>query len=346
MRRPAVATVLTAHSWEEEFISFIRDGAGLRVVTRAYEPEEVMRRAPDVVVVGSETSWISPTHVRAWKRRGIRVLGLHPLGDQPGKELLERGGADAILPETTSAVGLLRTVQALSVDRSRVLPDGALVAVTGPRGAPGRTELALALALGTTDRARTLIIDLDPPSIGLRLGLGPRPSLLEVLDRVRIKGTPLPVRRVDALSVLTGIEGGPLAPSLRWELIQAALDTHDLVIADLGPWPQNAAILRSATTAVLVCDASPTGMVRARSVVEDWIGPTPRVVVNRATAGEATRRMAREALGLEPELRVPYLEPVRKASLNNELPPARLVDRMADLGLSALIKQTSGDLVS
>lgn len=336
MRRPAVATVLTSHSWEEEFVSFVRDGAGLRVVARAYEPEEVIRRSPDVVLVGSETSWISPTHVRAWRRRGIRVLGLHPPGDQPGRDLLERGGADAILPETTSVVGLFRTIQALSIDCPPTAAEGTLVAVTGPRGAPGRTELAVALALATARRAKTLLIDLDPPAIGLRLGLGPHPSLLEALDSVRARETPLPVRRFNRLSILTGVEGGPLAASLRWELIRAALDAFDVVIADLGPWPHNDAVLHSAATAVLVCDAGATGMVRARHVVEEWVGPTPQVVLNRATADERTLRTAREALGLEPAHAIPYLESIRRASTRGEPPPAQLIERMDDLGLSAL----------
>lgn len=336
MRRAGVATVLTANPWEEDFVAFARDGAGLRVVARAYEPEEVIRRAPDIVVVGSETSWISPTHVRAWRRRGIKVLGLHPPGDGPGRELFHLGGADAILPETTSMVGLFRVVQALSVVESSAVSEGTLVAVTGPRGAPGRTEMALALALGAADRHRTLLVDLDPPSIGIRLGLGPRPTLLDALDEVRTGGGMPPVRRVGPLSILTGVQGGPLAAPLRWELIRASLDSFDLVIADLGPWPQSDAILRKSSTAILVCDASPTGMVRARTLVQDWAGPTPRVLLNRGGDDERTRHLAREALGLEPAVTIPYLESVRTASLEAALPPALLIDQTAGMGLSAL----------
>jgi len=339
VRRAAVATVLTAHPWEEDFVAFARDGAGLRVVARAYEPEEVIRRAPDVVVVGSETSWISPTHVRAWRRRGVKVLGLHPVGDGPGQELFRRGGADAILPETTSMVGLYRAVQALSVVEPSTLTEGALVAVTGPRGAPGRTEMALALAFGAADRHRTLLVDLDPPSIGIRLGLGPHPTLLEALDEIRADGVPPPVRRVGPLSILAGVEGGPLVAPLRWELIRASLDSFDLVVVDLGPWPHNEAVIRNARSAVLVCDAGPTGMVRAASMVHDWIGASPRLIVNRVVDDEDTRHVARRALGLEPAVLVPLLEPVRSASLECQPPPALLIDRVGRLGLSALSGQ-------
>ncbi len=343
MRRAAVATVLTAHLWEEDFVAFLRDGAGLRVVARAYEPEEVIRRAPDVVVVGSETSWISPTHIRAWRRRGIKVLGLHPVGDGPGRELFQRGGADAILPETTSMVGLFRAVQALSVVEPSVLAEGTLVAVTGPRGAPGRTEMALALAFGAADRQRTLLVDLDPPSIGIRLGLDPHPTLLEALDEIRADGVPPPVRRVGPLSILAGVEGGPLVAPLRWELVRASLNSFDLVVADLGPWPQNDSVIRNARSAVLVCDAAPTGMVRASAMVNDWVGPPPRVLVNRAIDGEQTRRMVRQALGLEPAVVIPYLEAVRSASLKGDQPPGLLIGQVARMGLSALPAQANGE---
>lgn len=336
MRRPAIATVLTAQPWEENLVAFVRDGAVLRIVTRAYEPEEVIRRTPDVVVVGSETSWISPTHIRAWRRRGIKVLGLHPAGDGPGRELFHLGGADAVLPETTSMVGLFRAVQALSLIERSAGSEGTLVAVTGPRGAPGRTEMALALALGASDRHRTLLVDLDPPSIGIRLGLGPHPTLLDAVDEVRAGGETPPVRRIGPLSILTGVQGGPLAAPLRWELIRASLDSFDLVIADLGPWPQSDAILRESAAAILVCDASPTGMVRARTLVQDWVGPTPRVLLNRGDDDERTRRLAREALGLEPAVTIPYLESVRAASLEAALPPALLIDQTAGIGLSTL----------
>jgi hypothetical protein len=341
VRRASVATVLTAHPWEEDFVAFIRDGAGLRVVARAYEPEEVIRRAPDVVVVGSETSWISPTHVRAWHRRGVKVLGLHPVGDEPGRELFQRGGADIILPETTSMVGLFRAVQALSVVESSILNEGTLVVVTGPRSAPGRTEMALALAFGAADRQRTLLVDLDPPSIGIRLGLGPHPTLFEALDGIRADGVPPPVRRLGPLSILAGVEGGPLADPLRWELIRASLDSFDLVVADLGPWPHNEAVIRNARSTVLVCDAGPTGMVRAAAMVHDWIGVPPRLIVNRVVDDEDTRQMARRALGLEPAILVPFLESVRSASLKSQPPPAILVDRVGGLGLSALSGQSN-----
>jgi Mrp family chromosome partitioning ATPase len=329
--RASVATVLTSHRWEEEFVSFVRDGAGFRVVTRAYEPEELTRSSADVIVIGSETSWISPVHVRTWRRRGIRVVGVHPPGDEPGRQLLERGGADTILPETTSVVGLFRAVQALSIVDAPPTSEGTIVSVTGPRGAPGRTEIALAFALDASTRQRTLLVDLDPPSLGVRLGLSPTPSLSEALEITRMDGMSPPVRRMGALSILTGVEGGPLAASLRWELIRSALDTFDLVVADLGPWPHNSGVLRNSGEALIVCDPGPTGMVRAATMVSDWHGPTPLPILNRADPTDETLRMARRALGLEPAAVVPFLESVRAASHHCAPPPAELIRALSSL---------------
>jgi hypothetical protein len=324
MRRSSVATVLTAHGWEEDFVSFVRDTAGLRIITRAYEPQEAVRRSPDVIVVGSETSWISPTYVRTWKRNGIGVVGLHPMGDEPGRRLFEDAGADIVLPETTPSVALFRIVQAISVAEQSVESEGTLVSVTGPRGAPGRTEIALAIATSIAEQSRTLLIDLDPPSLGIRLGIGPRPTLADTFDRMRVTGALSPVRRIGPLSVLAGVEGGPLAASLRWELIQSSLGIFDFVVADLGPWPQNDRLLERSHSAILVCDTSPTGLVRAGTIAENWTGPTPLLVLNRAAPADVG--IARQAMGLEPVAIIPHLDALVPKSSRSQHPPHTLVE--------------------
>jgi hypothetical protein len=329
MNRTAVATVLTAHAWEETFVSFARESAAVRIVARAYEPSDVTRHSPEVVLAGSETSWIGPSHVKAWRRAGIRIVGLHPPGDQPGRSLFERAGADTVLPETTPVLALLRTIRALSVLDRQIAPEGALIAVTGPRGAPGRTEIALALAWESARERRTLLVDLDPPSLGIRLGLGPHPTLSDAFNVVRTTGDLPPLNRVGPVSVLAGLEGGPLAAALRWELMRSALGSFDVVVADLGPWPQGKPIVDHASAAILVCDATPTGMVRAASVAEQWSGPTPLLIVNRA--GQADVTMARRAVGLEPSGVVPPLECVRSASGRSEGPPEALLDLIAPI---------------
>ncbi|NOY56981.1 MAG: hypothetical protein GXP34_13500 [Actinobacteria bacterium] len=331
MSRASVATVLSARPWEEVFVSFARETAAVRVVARAYEPEEATRRSPGVIVAGSETPWVCPAIVKAWRRRGIRVVGIYPAGDEPGRQLFETAGADEILPDDTSSLRLLRTVQALSVAAPPISPEGTLVAVTGPRGAPGRTEIAIAIAWGAARGHRTLLVDLDPPSLGIRLGLRPHPGLADAFDAVRSFGE-LPddhARIVGPISVLAGIDGGPLTAALRWELVRSALGSFDVVVVDLGPWPQGETILRQADTAVLVCDAGPTGLIRASMLVDAWQGPTPIPLVNRADDPAATTREVRQALGLEPAGLIPTLASIRAAARQTSAPPRELIEQVA-----------------
>lgn len=336
MMRSSVATVLTARAWEELFVSFARETAALRVVTRAYEQEEVTKRQPGVIVAGSETPWVSPALVKAWRRKGIRVVGIYPAGDQPGKRLFETAGADATISDDAPALSLVRTVQALSLSAPQASPGGTLLAVTGPRGAPGRTEISIAIAWAAASTHRTLLVDLDPPSLGIRLGLRPRPALGQALDALRSDGD-LPsnlIRSVGPVSVLTGVDGGPLTTSLRWELVRAALGAFDVVVVDLEPWPHGGKTLRHADAAVLVCDASPAGMVRAATLVGAWTGPTPLVVVNRADDSGAAVRAARRSLGLEPVTLIPTLGSVRAAMHNAAEPPPELVEYVAPIHCS------------
>lgn len=147
MNRPRIATVLSAREWEPRFVDAARRDPTVRVVRRAYEVQDLERAAPlDGVVVGSETSWITSTLVRSIRRRGTRVIGVYPTGDGPGRDLLHRGGADIALPDTTPPEDLLSAARLTAMEDLQPDRAGRLISVTGPRGAPGRTEVAVSLA--------------------------------------------------------------------------------------------------------------------------------------------------------------------------------------------------------
>jgi hypothetical protein len=73
---PRVATVLSARDWESGLVSLAKETAEVRMVLRAYRPEEVEEEAHrlDVVVAGAETSWVTPARIATWRRRGLRVV--------------------------------------------------------------------------------------------------------------------------------------------------------------------------------------------------------------------------------------------------------------------------------
>ena len=187
MNRPRIATVLSAREWEPRLVDAARRDPTVRVVRRVYEPEDLERAAPiDIVVVGAETSWITSSRIKSLRRNGTRVIGVYPSGDGPGRALLERGGADAAIPDSTPPEDLLQTATAVAAASLTCVRAGRLISVTGPRGAPGRTEIAVALAkeLATTKTTALVDLDFEAPGVGLRLGLRPGPGLHDLVDDV------------------------------------------------------------------------------------------------------------------------------------------------------------------
>ncbi len=142
-----VATVLSARPWEARLVAMARAAGSIRVVGRLYQPEDLDRlRQVDVLVVGAETSWATPARVRSWRNRGIAVLGVVPEGDMPAAARFTASGAMVTL-EQAPLQSLLAAIRIAASRRDLVSGgQGRLAAVVGTRGAPGVTEVSLALA--------------------------------------------------------------------------------------------------------------------------------------------------------------------------------------------------------
>ena len=316
MNRPRIATVLSAREWEPKLVDAARRDPTVRVVRRAYEPQDLDRAGPlDIVVVGAETSWITPSRIRSIRRSGTRVVGVYPSGDRPGHELLRRGGVDVALPDSTPAEDLLSAASMVAADSLPSIQAGRLISVTGPRGAPGRTEVAVALAQTIARKTPTAIVDLDidAPGVAFRLGLGPGPGLVDLVDAARSGDQEWQSTGPGRLTVV----GGSGLPSTHSgstfntaELLDTVLTSFTVSVADIGPWRIDNSTLSTSDATVLVCDAHPTSLIRAARLVHDWEGPVPYVVLNRAGSppDETTLRTARRALGLEPHTTLPHVE--------------------------------------
>jgi len=324
---PRVATVLSARDWESGLVVQAKETAELRLVLRAYRPEEVEEEAHrlDVVVAGAETTWVTPARLAAWRRRGLRVVGIFPCGDDPARRRLVAGGADRVLPDDTPAGEVVRVIRLLQ-PATAVAPApaaGRVALVTGPRGAPGRTEVALALALRWAARQRTLLLDLDldAPGLAVRLGRAPRPDLLDAAEAVHETGA-LPPRLVvpfGPLGVVVGStrrDDGLLPPHAAADVAAAAAALAEVVVLDAGARGGDDPLVKGADLAVLVAEASPVGLVRAARQVADWAGPQPHLVLNRVRASQAAEVVAaaRRWTGLEPAAVVPERSAITAAS--------------------------------
>ncbi len=342
-----VATVLSARDWEPALVAHARESAAVKVVVRAYQPSDIERNldAIDVVVVGGETSWVTPSLTSTWRSLGVGVLGVVPEGDAPAARLMDMGGVDEVVPDTIEVTALVQAIRfiAPSGPRPEAPAMGRVVVVTGPPGAPGVTEMATAYALGRTRRSETVLIDLDVanPSIAVRLGLPPRPDVIDVADALRLDGDIDEdlIHRFHGLAVITGVHrpGMPeITREMRHGIFRAASMRWSDVIVDTGTSSSADTDPDGVDEVILVVDGSPVGIVRAAGLTERWLGPAPAVVVNRAPS--QGRRQVVEAVrrwtGLDPVLVLPDRPAVRRSAISAHLPERRFARQVATLEIA------------
>jgi hypothetical protein len=297
---PAIATVVTARPWEPGLVELARTTGLARVIRRCLDVEDVdaVVGAIDAVVVGADTPWLGATLVRRWQRAGVMVVGMADPGDGPGRRLLERSGCDAIHSEADPPTTLLALVGAWAGERAPA-PTPPPITVIGPRGAPGRSEVALGLAWMLAASGRTLLVELDgeAPSLGLRLGLPP--ATADCL-------TSRPWGPLEAMTV--PLQPGPFPAALATRLVEAARSEFSHVVLDPGPGGGGG-------DPVVVCEPSPAGIIRVGRLFAGWEGPPPRLVVNRAPLDREGRQRAlagvRAASGLEPDAVLPFVHHLR-----------------------------------
>lgn len=343
---PRVATVLSAREWESDLVALARDTASVRLVLRAYQPDDIESQAQniDVVVAGAETSWVTPAQVASWRRAGLLVVGVYPSEDRPALELLEAGGAHETISDDVPVSSILQLLRLLPSVGERVSEDaeGHIVAVVGARGAPGRTEIALALAWNWAAQTRTLLLDLDleAPSLAIRVGRPPRPDIADVADGVRSSGELAEgdVQRFGPISLVVGSHRPgepPLRSTLVEDVVEAAAATYATVVVDTGPAQEDDRILKRSDHAVLVAEGSATGLVRASRLVANWAGPPPVLLLNRVPRGKVEDVVvaARRWTGLEPSLLIPDRRRIREAAASAAPPDWSLRKSLAPLGV-------------
>lgn len=338
-----VATVLSAREWEARLVAVARDTAAVKLVLRAFLPDEVSTHAAsiDVVVAGAETPWVTPTRVAAWRRLGLRVVGLHARTDRPAAERLTAGGADLVLADDLEADQIVREIRLLDLAGEPAEGrNGSMIVVTGVSGGIGITEVALALAWNESGRGRTVLLDGDlaSPSIAVRLGLRPRPDLCDVVDASLGNGIEPTLDRMPSMGRLTVIPGAirPFDTGLRIESvvdIAEAVAAEKAVVIDAGEWPTSRSLVREADQVVVVVPSTPVGVVRLARLVESWAGPQPELVVNAVTGREGgIAASVRRWSGLDPTALIPLSDRIRRSGASGAPPHRSIRRRLRDVG--------------
>lgn len=257
-------------------------------------------------------------------RTGERVLALLAATERDGR------GPGAVVPADPLAVRLGGGVEGRNLDTVPLGEEtghrGALVAVWGPTGAPGRTTVAVNLADAWAARGTdTLLVDLDTygGAVGPLLGVLDEAPGVAAVARAAATG-PVGPFELAALSpalpgglrVLTGISRADRWPEVTVTGTEAILDAArrltDVTVVDTGfclerdeelsydtraPRRNQATttVLEAADVVVVVGTADPVGLqrlVRGLGELEDLGVPAGRrcVVVNRVRATAAGPR--------------------------------------------------------
>ncbi len=342
-----VATVLSARDWEPQLVAHAHDTAAIRIVLRAFQPSDIEAHSADidVVVAGGDVAWVTPRQISTWKRLGLGVVGMFPMGDQPAADLLEAGGANEVVPDTIDPAARVQAIRFVAPHAPAARTDdrGTITAVVGSRGAPGCTEVALAYSLARAIRRATVLIDmdLDAPSIAVRLGLAPRPDIADAASSVRVEGgiDASAIRTYEAVSVITGSHrpGQPgISAIMTQGVLDAARNEFEEVVVDLGAIQPGNDIVAEASRAIVVIDASAIGIVRAAQLTSTWVGPTPYVVLNRVQPHKVSDAIdaVRTWTGLEPAAVIPDHQSVRRATIAARRPNRRLTRALASMDVS------------
>ena len=283
----------------------------------------------DAVVLETTRTTLDASVVAMCDRRAVRIV---PLIAVPSDERVsEAFGLEAALPLEVEAWKLaerlaapppgVRTRRAAPEASPRVPSPPRVIAVWGPAGSPGRSTVAIELAVELARGGRHVgLVDADThaPSIALALGLADeapgfaaacRQAELGGLDSRELTRISAPLGQT-GVDVLTGLNRPSRWPELSGVRVAAALDAcrewadHTVVdvaaplerdeeiVSDLDGPRRNAATLaalRSADLVVAVAAADPLGIsrfLRAHSELRATIGATPiAVVANRLRPG-------------------------------------------------------------
>ncbi|WP_407360775.1 CpaE family protein [Microbacterium sp. LBN7] len=275
----------------------------------------------EAIVVPATRAVLTASLIAACDRAGVRILALGGTETR----LLSRLGLAAALPADAAGWEVAAALAAETPRPARV-PDAAprrVIAVWGPQGAPGRSTVAIQLAVELSRAGRTTaLVDADStaPSLALLLGLSDEsPGIAAACRRAQLGG--LDATELTRLATTISTSAGEIEvlPGLnrpsRWPELSAArlgaalracrewvdetvvdvaasFDADDEVTSDLAGPRRHAATstaLQEADLIVAVASADPVGIsrfLRDHAELRRLVSPTPvTVVVNQIRPG-------------------------------------------------------------
>lgn len=306
-----LALAASARDWSDGLHRFLVDHGGARVRTVVMTSEEAESEEYDALLIDDVCSFLSPRLVDQVRRSNRYVVGVfEPQDGEDAKKRLLECGVDDVVEASASPAEFLEVVNQVrrlsplfesSREASPVpLERGRLIAVGGPHGGVGATEISVALASTRGD----LLVDCDDvaPALAQRLGLALHPNIRSAVDVLNHRaGDPADaIQTGSGLQVLAGLAHGgeweELRPVEVEALVMELATTRRRLILNIGSGlepPQVGegrhglarSVLRRADAIVAVGSPTPVGIGRLLRWVEGarlLAADTPlRIAINR-----------------------------------------------------------------
>ena len=239
-------------SWELPLVRGMqRRELGVQIARRCIDPGELigvaLRDRPRAVVVDASMGWVDRDLVTRMRRAGVEVFAIgtspRPL-DRLGVRCLDSDVTAEALAGALHQLGAPVLVNG-PVAQASEKRAGSVVGVWGPVGAPGRTTVAVHLAIeAAISGASTLLIDGDVwgACIAQLFELDETPSIAQAA-RFAADGWTRPLvecvqQGPRGINVLAGLARAELWPEVREEAWRAVLaearSEFDLVVVDVG----------------------------------------------------------------------------------------------------------------
>lgn len=324
-------------AWEEAALREVDASSALRLARRCVDVADLLALAQtdraQAAIVSADLPGLDVDAVHQLERSGVRVAAV---GSDPARcadlgigITLSLGALDEIARETTTGA-----VDSAASHR-RHTP---IVAVWGPAGAPGRSTVALGLAVAAAARGiDSVLVDADTygGSLGQMLGVLDDVSGVVAACRAANNGRPREVvdHLVDIesrLRLLTGLPRGDMWPQVRTGAFDAVLvqlrESAELVVVDCGFAIESGTstgparnqttiqVLEQADSIVVVGRPDPVGLARLVRGLHDLTallpGATPIVAINmmRSSLGWGEKEVRSTVLrltGIDPAVHLP-----------------------------------------
>lgn len=333
--RVRVVTCAGGAPWEAPLVRGLqRRELGIELVRRCVDHGELLgvalRDQPRVAVVAAELPWLDRDLVGTLHDHGVTVIAVGACGES---RPLDRIGIDHRLAPEASADDLAMLLHRIGgherptmaqvpvpANGSTGAAGSRVIAVWGAAGSPGRTTVAIHLAIEASRRGvPTLLVDGDAwsASVAQLLGLDEAPSVTQAA-RLAGEGWRQPLESClqegpFGCAVLSGLARSELWPEVReraWtSVLDAARDARRLVIVDVAapieedeelafdrvPYRRNLmslTALAAADEVLLVAAGDPVGIRRGVVAHRTLADARPDVLAN---VGVVVNRMPRSA---------------------------------------------------